>query len=390
VYHLAIAPAKRLAGGIQLAATKRAMCALPRCGRRTSNYKSVIIIAVIYSIARFAFAGLADASAPKLDSLTVLSSNSLPSQIITTDGKVYKAVKFKSIEPDGLLVEYLPDSGGIGLAKLKFAKLPESLQQQFGYDPLKASVFEHQQSLAAFALSQKLQKEEKTQIAVLNNMSQRPNVARAVAVSSSDPTVTYTYYANAFWGSYSDCQPDYQCHADFDLHAEPSPAGPPFRFHLDAVKISLAMSCHITEPKFPYDYIRIEQEGRRKIYEYFYRFGPQVARRIGESMIGKELTSPETDFEAAKKSALSRAETLVKSRYSLHLGSVARKADQYYEKLIDHGQNSFDRDKAVQEAIAKYGNQMDLQTSIPVGQPRIPSNPGVRPPSSQAVPLSSN
>ena len=93
----------------------------------------------------------------------------------TSDGKVYNAVKLSRIEPDGLLIEYQPVSGGIGLAKLKFAMLSESLQKQFGYDPLKASAFEHQESVAAFALSLKLQRDEKIQNAVLNNMSQRPN-----------------------------------------------------------------------------------------------------------------------------------------------------------------------------------------------------------------------
>jgi hypothetical protein len=352
-------------------------------------------MAVISLMVQFAFAGLAGTSAPQPDPPMALSSNSLPSKIITTDGMVYNAVKLSRVEPDGLLVEYQPDSGGIGLAKLKFAMLSESLQKQFGYDPRKASAFEHQESLAAFTLSKKLQRDENAQNAVLNNMSQRPNLIRGVSVSSSDPSVTYTYTTPgqqpaAYLEGYSDCQPNYQCDADFDVHAKPSATGPPFRFQIDSVNISLGLSCHLTEPKIPYDYIRIEQEERRKIYEYFYRFGPQVARRIGESMIDKEFISRETDFETAKKSVLSQAEALVKRRYSIQLSSVAQRADQYYEKLTDHGQNSFDRDKAVQEAIAKYSDQINLQTPRPVGPPRIPGNPGVRPPSSQAIPLSPN
>jgi hypothetical protein len=385
-------PARRATDGIPYAGTNRNMGILLRYARRTSNCKSVITL--ICSIAWFTFAGLADTSGTKLDSPTGLSSNSLPSKIITTDGKVYNEVKLSSVQPDGLLVEYQPASGGIGLAKLKFAMLSESLQKQFGYDPLKASAFEQQESLAAFRLSHKLQRDEGTQNAVLNNMSQRPNLIRGVSVSSSDPTVTYTYntpnqQAAAYFEGYSDCKPDYQCDVEFDLQAKSSVTGPPFRFQIDAVRISLGLSCHITEPKIPYDYIRIEQEERRKIYEYFYRFAPQVARRIGESMIDKQFFSRETDFETAEKGILSQEETLFKRRYSIQLGSVAQRAVQYYEKLTEHGRNSFDRDKAVQEAIAKYGDEIGLQPSRP-SQLRAPSNPGVRPSTSQAITFSPN
>ncbi len=54
------------------------------------------------------------------------------------------------------------------------------------------------------------------------------------------------------------------------------------------------MSCNIIEAEDPYDFIKLHEEERRKIYEYFYRFGPQVANSIGESMIGKGFTSRES------------------------------------------------------------------------------------------------
>src|SRR5690348_4716091 len=106
-----------------------------RCGSQISGRKSVIAITAIFLVARLVIAGLAGNPDPKTGSPAALSNNSLPSKIITADGMVYQAVKLSRIEPDGLLIEYRPDSGGVGMAKLKFAKLPAPLQKQFGYDP---------------------------------------------------------------------------------------------------------------------------------------------------------------------------------------------------------------------------------------------------------------
>jgi hypothetical protein len=319
----------------------------------------MIVIAVISLVSQVAFGGSAGLPVPKPDPSTAQPTNSLPSKIITTDGVIYNAVKLSRIDPDGLLVEFRPDTGGVGLAKLKFAMLPESLQNEFGYDPKKASAFEHEQKLATFALAQKLRHDEARTMVVSADMSERPNLTGAVSVNSSDPTVTYTYYApgqkpDVLSDGIAICQHTYQCQADFDVHSQPGLAGGPIHFYLDKVRISLGLNCHITEPVFPFDKVRLHEEGRRKICEYFYRFGPQVANRIGESMIGKEITPFEMDFETAKKQALLQAQALVEAQYSARLDSVVRQANQYYEKLTDYDENNFDTDQAVQEAIAKY------------------------------------
>ena len=72
-----------------------------------------------------------------------------PSQITTSDGRLYKdAVKLR-VDPDGILVSYQPVDRGIGLAKLKFRDLPEDLQRQYGYDSKSAAEYEKQQAQAA-------------------------------------------------------------------------------------------------------------------------------------------------------------------------------------------------------------------------------------------------
>jgi len=87
-------------------------------------------------------------------------SNALPSRIITTDGITYNGPKLLNVAPDGLVIEYLLDSGGTGMAKLKFAKLADLLQKRFGYDPKKALSFETEQSKLMTALVEKEQLEQ--------------------------------------------------------------------------------------------------------------------------------------------------------------------------------------------------------------------------------------
>jgi hypothetical protein len=45
-------------------------------------------------------------------------------------------------EPDGLIVTFQPEKPGIGLAKLRFRNLPESLRNQYGYDANRAATYE--------------------------------------------------------------------------------------------------------------------------------------------------------------------------------------------------------------------------------------------------------
>jgi hypothetical protein len=253
------------------------------------------------------------------------------------------------------------------LATLKFAKLPESLQKQFGYDPKKAADYEQEQRLALAALTQKLEHDEKARTAamiLLDDTPQRPNLAGAVAVNSADPVITYTYYAPdqnpaIVTGGVAICQHSYLCHVDFDVRVEQSAAGQPFHVYIDRITISLGLSCDITLPATPFDAVRIQQEGHRKVYEYFYRLGPQVANRIGESMIGKEFTLGEAGFDRAKANALRLAEAEVEIQYALRLDTVAGQANRYYDDLTDRGLNNLDRDQAYQEAIDKFGK--DLQ-----------------------------
>jgi S1-C subfamily serine protease len=75
----------------------------------------------------------------------VLSAASRPPAglvIVTRDGKTYKNVEVKKVAPDGLLISYAPDTGGVGISKLKFTDLPDDLQRRYGFNQTNAVAFE--------------------------------------------------------------------------------------------------------------------------------------------------------------------------------------------------------------------------------------------------------
>src|SRR5579859_924530 len=71
-----------------------------------------------------------------------------PTQITTNDGHTYRNAVVERVDPDGLLVRYEPQPAGLGVAKLNFRNLPDSVRNQYGYDEQKANAYEQQQAKA--------------------------------------------------------------------------------------------------------------------------------------------------------------------------------------------------------------------------------------------------
>jgi hypothetical protein len=157
--------------------------------KETSLDLATNLTVLVLFVVLLSFSELNSPLSAQTNQIPVTVSNSLPSSIITTDGQIYKNVKLLRVVPDGLLVEYLLDSGWTGVARLKFTKLSKSLQKQFGYDPQKASAYEKDQALAMTELSQKLEQDEKTRTTMLGELSRS-----LVYVKSAQPVVTYVYY----------------------------------------------------------------------------------------------------------------------------------------------------------------------------------------------------
>jgi hypothetical protein len=81
-------------------------------------------------------------------------------EIVTISGGVYKQVEIKKVDPSGIVISYSIPSGGLGIARLKFTDLPEQTQKRFGYDPLKAEVFELLEEKSVLEMRQKLVADE--------------------------------------------------------------------------------------------------------------------------------------------------------------------------------------------------------------------------------------
>ncbi len=332
-----------------------------RCWKQTYRRQWAVALAVIFLGGPFVFAGPAQ------------PANSLPAKIITTDGVSYNAPKLKRVEPDGLLVEFQPADGGTGLAKLKFARLPAALRKQFGYDPGKAAGYEQQEKLAQQALTRKLQQDDVASSASLtlqNEQTRPPNLAGAVSVDSLEPTITYTHYPPdqkppQLGLSVANVENHYRCLAKFGVQVASGAAGEPVHFRIDRVAVSLDMICHYIEPVNPYDIVRQHEDGRRKIYEYFYRLGPQVAQAIGVSLIGREFTAREATYESDKQRALAEAEMAIVTEYMLRISAATRQAEQEYTRLTDQGRNNVDRNQAAQAACDKFAKDF-LNPATPI------------------------
>jgi len=93
-------------------------------------------------------------------SLVVTSHNPLtpnPTEITNLDGTTYKSVRILKVEPDGLMIEYAPEAGGIGLKKLKFVNLSAELRLKYGYDAQKAAEYQAAQATGEAKLRKEMQ-----------------------------------------------------------------------------------------------------------------------------------------------------------------------------------------------------------------------------------------
>ena len=200
------------------------------------------------------------------------SANALPSIIVTTDGRTYHAVKLQRVLPDGLLVQYQPDSGGMGLARLKFVNLSKSLQQQFGYDSKQASLYQEGEKNVMTKLTRTMREDENLSIGVLEQTTRS-----SVVVKVDKPLVKYSYYdpAGPKPPQITDemdgvTQYAFGCNPTFSFQIAHSGAGEPFSFRIKTITIHLDLTIRIILPRGQPGKLTEHEEGHRKIVEYFY------------------------------------------------------------------------------------------------------------------------
>jgi hypothetical protein len=66
--------------------------------------------------------------------------------IATRNGITYTNAIIQRVDPDGVVIEYIPQPGSIGIAKLKFANLSDELRKRYNYNPTDAVTFEQNQA----------------------------------------------------------------------------------------------------------------------------------------------------------------------------------------------------------------------------------------------------
>jgi hypothetical protein len=87
------------------------------------------------------------------------ASIALADDFKTTDGKEYKNVTVKRVEPDGIVITF---SGGI--VKLPFIELPKDVQKKYGYDSSAATTYSAGEYQKQTALAQQRKADEQRRL----------------------------------------------------------------------------------------------------------------------------------------------------------------------------------------------------------------------------------
>ena len=316
-----------------------------RHSQSLSARKTIPIAVLFLSATVLGFAGL-----------PVGSANALPSKIVTTDGKTYNAVKLQRVLPDGLLVRYQPDSGGMGLARLKFVNLSESLQQQFGYDPKQAAIFQEGEKNVMTELTRTMREDENIRIGVLDQTTRS-----SVVVKANKPVIKYSYYdpAGPKPSPIADemdgvTQYAFGCSPTFSFQNAHPGAGEPFGFRIKTITIHLDLMIRIILPRGEHGKLKEHEEGHRKIVEYFYSLGPDAAQSAGGLLTGMEQTSSAADYKTARTETFTRATDELRTEYMKYIRDLCEQANDYYDDLTDHGGNGKDSNQAAEEAIRRF------------------------------------
>jgi hypothetical protein len=321
------------------------------------SLRSVLPVAMLILFGTLAgFAGSAEPSFVLTDQIAARASNSLPSKVVTTDGQTYHAVKLLRVLPDGLLIQYQPDSGGMGLARLKFTKLSKSLQQQFGYDPRKASDYQAGERMVMTELARRMREDENIRIGVLDATTRSSVVVKAVK-----PVVKYAYYdptgskpPQISDGMDGVTQYAFGCSPAFNFQVTHPTTGEPFGFRIKTVTVNLDLVVRITLPRGEHGTLKEHEEGHRKIVEYFYSLGPAAAQSAAGLLTGIEQTSSAVDYATARTETFTRATDEVQAEYMKYIRDLCEQANDYYDELTDHGRNGKDSNQAAEEAIRRY------------------------------------
>ncbi len=246
---------------------------------------------------------------------------------------------------------YFTHSAGMGNAKLK--NLDPELQRRFHFDPKIAADVESRQ------------KQAKAIVPV--TLSRRPS-AKAVSsdpdpyisVQAADESVQFETY-DPIYGRPSELSANspskivctYRFDADFSIQTVSDKA--PFKFRIDAVKVSLALPMKVISPSTPVEPLKNYLEGYRQVYEHFYELGPKAAERAARVVgSGSRIPPGGNDVESAKADFIARAKAMAQTEYYKYTWYPALRALKRYNVLTDYSLGLKDAFEAKQEVIQQF------------------------------------
>ena len=156
---------------------------------------------------------------------------------------------------------------------------------------------------------------------------------------------------------------------------------------VNSLEIHLGLQLDITLPKDCSEHLRSHEEGHRHIYEYFYdRFAESAARKAAEEIFGKPVRAEAKNCKDAKDAAIALLNEKLGNVYRRLESDPAKNANDFYDKLTDHGRfEKVDSMTASEKAIKEFttGNNGVEQAS---SETQAPTSSDTATPSSAASP----
>jgi hypothetical protein len=210
-------------------------------------------------------------------------------------------------------------------------------------------------------LARKLDENEKIKSETLTGLDRV-----TVDVKVSSPTLKYIFYDPAGskppeikgddWKGFTSFQ--FECNPDFTFYVRQIGSNTPFVIHFEKAIISIGFATVITLPNGDVGKLKKHEEGHKKVDDYFYSLGQQIAQRAGEFVTDKEINVSPKDIESAKQNVLAETKLEFKAEYWKNTKVPCEQANKYYDELTDHGRNNIDSDEAAQQAIKRYELQL--------------------------------
>jgi hypothetical protein len=122
--------------------------------------------------------------------------------------------------------------------------------------------------------------------------------------------------------------------------------------HVDSVRIELRLKITEWISQTAPQKIHNHEDGHRLIAEHFYVHADEVARKIGQDVLGRTLTASGPDAAAAADRALTAAAQQAAQRYMGAVRDQSQAVQEAYDRITVHGTNMVDEIEAINRALA--------------------------------------